>query len=56
VRRNGDEQHVETDDPLATWREWAIDVQGFSIDSGHYLAEEAPEATAEALIAFFRAA
>src|SRR3954452_18639753 len=47
---------AETDDPLATWREWAVDVQGFPIDSGHYLAEEAPQATAEALIAFFRAA
>jgi haloacetate dehalogenase len=47
---------AETDDPLATWREWALDVQGFPIDSGHYLAEEAPQATAEALIAFFRAA
>jgi len=47
---------AETDDPLATWREWAVDVQGFPIDSGHYLAEEAPQATAEALIAFFREA
>ena len=44
---------AETDDPLATWREWATDVRGFAIDSGHYLAEEAPEATAEALIEFF---
>jgi haloacetate dehalogenase len=44
---------AETDDPLATWREWAVDVGGFAVDSGHYLAEEAPQATAEALIAFF---
>ena len=44
---------AETDDPLATWREWATDVRGFAIDSGHYLAEEAPEATAEALLEFF---
>ena len=44
---------AETDGPLATWREWATDVHGFAIDSGHYLAEEAPEATAAALIEFF---
>jgi haloacetate dehalogenase len=44
---------VETDDPLATWREWATDVRGFGIDSGHYLAEEAPQRTVQALIDFF---
>ena len=47
---------AETEGPLATWREWASDVHGFSIDCGHYLAEEAPEATAKALIDFFTAA
>ena len=46
---------AETDDPLATWREWATDVRGFGIDSGHYLAEEEPQATAAALIEFFAA-
>jgi hypothetical protein len=30
-------------------------VRGFAIDSGHYLAEEAPDATAKALIEFFTA-
>src|SRR5215472_14282042 len=44
---------AETDAPLATWREWATDVRGFALDSGHYLAEEAPEATAKALLDFF---
>ena len=44
---------AETDDPLATWREWATDVRGFGIDSGHYLAEEVPQPTAQALIDFF---
>jgi haloacetate dehalogenase len=44
---------AETDDPIATWREWATDVRGFGIDSGHYLAEEAPQRTAQALIDFF---
>ena len=44
---------AETDDPLATWREWAADVRGFAIDAGHYLAEEEPQATAQALLEFF---
>jgi haloacetate dehalogenase len=44
---------AETAGPLATWREWATDVRGFAIDCGHYLAEEAPDATAKALIEFF---
>ena len=44
---------AETEDPLAIWREWASDVRGFGIDCGHYLAEEAPEATARALVDFF---
>src|SRR5438270_772983 len=41
-------------DPLATWREWANDVRGFAIESGHYLPEENPAATAKALIEFFK--
>jgi haloacetate dehalogenase len=41
-------------DPLATWREWATDVRGFAIESGHYLPEENPAATAKALLEFFR--
>lgn len=47
---------AETDDPLATWREWATDVRGFAIDCGHYLAEEAHAETAQALLTFLRAA
>jgi len=44
---------AETEGPLAIWKEWANDVRGFALDCGHYLAEEAPEATAKALIDFF---
>jgi haloacetate dehalogenase len=40
-------------DPLAVWREWAVNVQGAAIDCGHFLCEEAPDATAKALIEFF---
>jgi haloacetate dehalogenase len=40
-------------DVLAIWREWAGDVRGRALDSGHYLAEEKPEETAAELRAFF---
>ena len=40
-------------DLLAVWREWATNVQGAAIDCGHFLCEEAPDATAKALIEFF---
>ena len=40
-------------DVLAVWRDWADDVRGQAIDSGHYLAEEASEATYAALRDFF---
>jgi haloacetate dehalogenase len=40
--------------PLAVWRGWAKEVTGKAIESGHFLAEENPEATAAALIEFFR--
>ncbi len=40
--------------PLDIWRNWADDVRGGSIDSGHFLAEENPEAAVKELLAFFR--
>jgi haloacetate dehalogenase len=36
-------------DPLALLRGWADDLRGNGIDSGHHMAEEAPEATAGVL-------
>lgn len=39
-------------DPRVIWREWANDVQGRGIDSGHHMAEEAPDALADALSRF----
>lgn len=45
-----------TYDVLATWRDKALDVRGHALPTGHYLPEEAPDATAAALIAFFAAA
>ncbi|MGW5162888.1 alpha/beta fold hydrolase [Nonomuraea wenchangensis] len=41
-------------DPLAIWRTWADDVTGHPIDSGHHMAEEAPEELAAALLAFMK--
>lgn len=38
---------------LETWRRWAVDVRGAEIDSGHFLCEENPQATATALRDFF---
>ena len=40
-------------DVLAVWRDWADDVTGHALNCGHYLAEEAPDATAQALGGFF---
>jgi haloacetate dehalogenase len=40
-------------DVLACWRNWTTDLRGLAIESGHYLAEENPGATAQALLDFF---
>ena len=42
-------------DMLGVWREWASDVQGGPIASGHFLAEEAPDETYAALRQFLLA-
>ena len=39
-------------DVLAVWRDYATDVHGHALPCGHYLAEECPEATLAALLAF----
>jgi haloacetate dehalogenase len=41
-------------DVPAIWRDWAEEVEARPIDCGHYIAEEAPAETAEALTAFFK--
>jgi haloacetate dehalogenase len=41
-------------DPIALWKQRAKDVRGEALPSGHYLAEEVPEQTAERLLAFFK--
>jgi haloacetate dehalogenase len=42
-------------DVLDVWRGWAEDVRRRSLDSGHYIPEEAPEETLSELRAFFGA-
>jgi haloacetate dehalogenase len=39
-------------DPVRIWRDWADDVRGYGIDSGHHVAEEAPGPLVEALGGF----
>lgn len=40
-------------DPRTIWADWADDVRGHGIDSGHHMAEEAPVELAAALADFF---
>ena len=49
-------RHDDTDrsgDPVEIWRAWAPDVRGAVIDSGHHMAEDAPEQLASTLRGFF---
>jgi haloacetate dehalogenase len=39
--------------PVDVWRRWATDVRGHGIEGGHFLPEEAPETTQQALLDFF---
>ena len=44
---------ARTHDVLATWRERAVEVDGRALPCGHYLPEEAPDETLDALLRFF---
>lgn len=44
---------AESTSPLDAWRELAPKVTGYGVESGHFLAEENPEAALEALQDFF---
>ena len=41
------------EDPLAAWRPWCDDLRGHGIPGGHFLPEESPAQTLDALEAFF---
>ncbi|HKS50192.1 MAG TPA: alpha/beta hydrolase [Amycolatopsis sp.] len=40
-------------DPEALWRDKAIDVRGTALPAGHFITEEAPDETIQALLKFF---
>jgi len=44
---------TKVDDPLAIWRTWCPHAQGAALSCGHFLPEEAPHETCEALRRFF---
>ena len=46
----GDGRH-----PLVAWRAWSDDVEGSAMQAGHFLPEEAPDETAQRLLAFLGA-
>ena len=48
-----DDLEVLYGNPLDIWTAWARDVRGHGIDSGHHMAEKAPDAVAAALGDFF---
>ena len=39
--------------PLDAWKQWATNVRGAPVDSGHFLTEENPEVTGRMLREFF---
>jgi pimeloyl-ACP methyl ester carboxylesterase len=43
------------EDPLRLWREWCDHAEGQGIDSGHFVAEENPQATLAGLLPFLMA-
>ncbi|MEA2754720.1 MAG: haloacetate dehalogenase [Aliidongia sp.] len=45
--------YFPTGSPLPAWRRWAAEADEVPLDCGHFIAEEAPAACAEALVAFF---
>ncbi|MGH3325303.1 MAG: hypothetical protein ACRDOV_12910 [Streptomyces sp.] len=40
-------------DVLAVWRNWAEDLRGGSVESGHHFAEDAPGALVAELLGFW---
>ena len=43
-----------TQNVLEVWKEYATNVRGFSLPAGHFLAEELPDATYEAIVGFLQ--
>lgn len=45
----------ETGGPLAIWRDWCVNITGAAVDSGHFVAEENPQAVLSHLLPFLEA-
>jgi haloacetate dehalogenase len=45
----------KTTGPLDIWKDWCERVEGRAMDSGHFIAEEAPDDTAKVILDFFKA-
>ena len=41
--------------PVEMWQRWAEEIRGVPFDCGHFVMEEAPEETAQALLQVFKA-
>jgi haloacetate dehalogenase len=52
----GEKGVVAAYDPLKLWSEWAEDVSGQAMPSGHFIPEEAPKETLQAFLEFFKPA
>jgi haloacetate dehalogenase len=48
-----DSWYKEEGGPLALWRRWATDVQGWPVEGGHFFPEATPDKTAQMLRQFF---
>jgi len=48
------QQYLNSQSPLATWQRWARTVSELSLDCGHFIAEEEPDATARAILDFLQ--
>jgi len=46
-------RYLSSQSPKATWERWADQVSEVALDCGHFVAEEQPQACAQALAAFF---
>lgn len=51
-RSKDDLAELYDDDVLAVWQLWANDVRGHAVDTGHHMAEEAPQLLASVLADF----
>ncbi|MFT4039204.1 MAG: alpha/beta hydrolase, partial [Thermomicrobiales bacterium] len=52
IRATRDDLGDLYDDPAGIWRNWASSVRQVELDSGHHMAEEAPDALAAAILSF----